>query len=94
MLEMLAIDDVIEATQLDLRKALAKKSIRQVAGAARNFVHGLRQRMNTVAAESATQPDSGKDQRGRVGPGSPDECSQGYSCATPAMCGHSRRGSW
>ena len=63
MLETLAIDDVIEVAQLDLQKALAKKSVRQVAGAARNFAGGLRQRMNAVAAEGATQPDSGKDQR-------------------------------
>ncbi len=37
MLETLAIDDVIEVAQLDLQKALAKKSVRQVAGAARNL---------------------------------------------------------
>jgi len=29
---LLAIDDVIEVAQLDLQKALAKKSVRQVAG--------------------------------------------------------------
>ena len=32
MLETLAIDEVIEVAQLDLQKALAKKSVRQVAG--------------------------------------------------------------
>lgn len=72
MLETLAIDDVIEVAQLDLQKALAKKSVRQVAGVTRNFAGGLRQRMNAVAAEDATQPDSGKDQRGGVGAGSPN----------------------
>jgi ribosomal protein L10 len=72
MLETLAIDDVVEVAQLDLQKALAKKSVRQVAGAARNFAGGLRQRMNAVAAEDATQPDSGNDQRGGAGAGSPD----------------------
>jgi len=70
MLETLAIDDVIEVTQLDLQKALAKKSVRQVAGAARNFAGGLRQRMNAVAAEDAAQPDSGMDQRSGAGAGS------------------------
>ena len=69
MLETLAIDEVIEVAQLDLQKALAKKSVRQVAGAARNFAGGLRQRMNAIAAEDATQPDSGKDQRERGGGG-------------------------
>ena len=72
MLETLAIDDVIEVAQLDLQKALAKKSVRQVAGAARNFAGGLRQRMNAVAEGDATQPDSGKDQEGEAGAGSPD----------------------
>ena len=71
MLETLAIDDVIEVAQLDLQKALAKKSVRQVAGAARNFAGGLRQRMNAVATEGATQPDSGKDQRSGTVAGSP-----------------------
>ena len=42
MLETLAIDEVIEVAQLDLQKGLAKKSVRQVAGAARNFLAGLR----------------------------------------------------
>ena len=72
MLETLAIDEVIEVTQLDLQKALAKKSVRQVAGAARNFAFGLRQRMNAVAAEDATQPDSGKDQGNGAGADSPN----------------------
>jgi len=72
MLETLAIDEVIEISQLDLRKALAKKSVRQVAGAARNFAGGLRQRMNAGAADEA-QPDSGTDQRSRAEVGSPNE---------------------
>lgn len=59
MLETLAIDDVIEVAQLDLQKALAKKSVRQVAGAARNFAAGLRQRMNAMVEGDATQPDAG-----------------------------------
>ena len=70
MLETLAIDDVIEVAQLDLQKALAKKSVRQVAGAARNFAGGLRQRMNAVAEGDPTQPDSGKGQEGEAGAGS------------------------
>jgi hypothetical protein len=72
MLETLAIDDVIDVAQLDLQKALTKKSVRQVAGAARNFAGGLRQRMNAVAAEGATQPDSGNDQRSGTEAGSPN----------------------
>src|SRR5258706_6991186 len=59
MLETLAIDDVIEVAQLDQQKALAKKSVRQIAGAARNFAGGLRHRMNAIAEGDATQPDSG-----------------------------------
>jgi hypothetical protein len=72
MLETLAIDDVIEVAQLDLQKALAKKSVRQVAGAARNFAGGLRQRMNAVAAEGLTPPHSGKDQRSGAEAGLPN----------------------
>ena len=72
MLETLAIDDVIEVAQLDLQKALAKKSVRQVAGAARNFLAGLRKRMNAIAEEDATQADSGKSQEGEAGVGSPN----------------------
>ena len=71
MLETLAIDDVIEVSRLDLQKALAKKSVRQVAGAARNFAGGLRRRMNAVAAEDATQPIAGRDQQSEAGAGSP-----------------------
>ena len=70
MLETLAIDDVIEVAQLDLQKALAKKSVRQVAGAARNFAFGLRQRMNTTAEAEPTQADSGKHQEGEARAGS------------------------
>ena len=62
MLETLAIDDVIDVAQLDLQKALAKRSVRQVAGAARNFAGGLRQRMNAMAEGDATHPDAGKSQ--------------------------------
>lgn len=72
MLETLAIDEVIEVAQLDLHKALAKKSVRQVAGAARNFAAGLRQRMNTAAEEATTRPDSGKDQQSEAQAGSPN----------------------
>ena len=72
MLETLAIDDVIEVAQLDLQKALAKKSVRQVAGAARNFAGGLRQRMNAVAADDAAQSDSAKDQQSEAEAGSPN----------------------
>ena len=72
MLETLAIDEVIEVAQLDLQKALAKKSVRQVPGAARNFAAGLRQRMNTTAEGTPTQPDSGKGQEGDAGAVSPN----------------------
>lgn len=72
MLETLAIDDVIEVAQLDLQKALAKKSVRQVAGAARNFAFGLRQRMNTTAEGDPTQADAGKPQEREAGGGSPN----------------------
>ena len=67
MLETLAIDEVIEVAQLDLQKGLAKKSVRQVAGAARNFLAGLRKRMNAIAEADATQTDSGKGQEGEAG---------------------------
>jgi len=72
MLETLAIDEVIEVAQLDLQKGLAKKSVRQVAGAARNFLAGLRKRMNAIAEEDAAQADSGKGQEGEAGAGSPN----------------------
>ena len=72
MLETLAIDDVIEVAQLDLQKALAKKSVRQVAGAARNFAGGLRQRMNAIAEGGAAQADSGTGQQSEAGAGSPN----------------------
>lgn len=72
MLETLAIDDVIEVAQLDLQKALAKKSVRQVAGAARNFAGGLRQRMNAIAEGDPTQSDSGKAHEGEEAAGSPN----------------------
>jgi hypothetical protein len=63
---------VIEVAQLDLQKGLAKKSVRQVAGAARNFLAGLRKRMNAIAEADATQTDSGKGQEGEAGAGSPN----------------------
>src|SRR5437867_8888145 len=72
MLETLAIDEVIEVAQLDLQKGLAKKSVRQVAGAARNFAGGLRQRMHAVAADDAAQSDSAKDQQSEAEAGSPN----------------------
>jgi hypothetical protein len=72
MLETLAIDEVIEVAQLDLQKGLAKKSVRQVAGAARDFLAGLRKRMNAIAEEDATQADSGKGQEGEARAGSPN----------------------
>ena len=70
MLETLAIDDVIQVAQLDLQKALAKKSVRQVAGAARNFAGGLRQRMNAIAEGDSAQPDAGKSQESEAVRGS------------------------
>ena len=71
MLETLAIDDVIEVSRLDLQKALAKKSIRQVAGAARNFAGGLRQRMNAIAGADAARMDSAGAEDTGANPGSP-----------------------
>ena len=71
MLETLAIDEVIEVAPLDLQKALAKKSVRQVAGAARNFAGGLRLRMNAIAEGGATQPDSGNRQESEAEASSP-----------------------
>ena len=70
MLETLAIDEVIGVAQLDLQKALARKSVRQVAGAARNFLGGLRQRMNAKSAGDSTEPDAGKHQESEAGTGS------------------------
>ena len=69
MLETLAIDDVIEVAQLDLQKALAKKSVRQVAGAARNFAGGLRQRMNAIAEGDRYPTGFWQGPRGRGGGG-------------------------
>ncbi|GIK83186.1 MAG: hypothetical protein BroJett024_42910 [Alphaproteobacteria bacterium] len=74
ILETLAIDEVIEVAQLDLQKALAKKSVRRVAGAARNFAVGLRQRMNASAQGDPARADSGKRQE--VGAASADAQSE------------------
>ena len=71
MLETLAIDDVIEVSRLDLQKALVKKSVRQVAGAARNFAGGLRQRMNTIGEGDGSGPDSIKGEESKAMAGSP-----------------------
>ena len=70
MLETLAIDEVIEVAQLDLQKGLAKKSVRPVAGAARNLLAGLRKRMNAIAEERYSSA-SGKGQEGEAEAGSP-----------------------
>src|SRR5450432_4246185 len=70
MLETLAIDEVIEVAQLDLQKALARKAVRQVSGAARNFLGGLRQRMNALPAGDLPEPDSGKHRQSEVVTGS------------------------
>jgi hypothetical protein len=67
ILETLAIDEVIEVAQLDLQKGMAKKSVRRVAGAARNFLAGLRKRMNAIAEEDSAQADSAKDKGNEVG---------------------------
>src|SRR5436309_4601574 len=72
MLETLAIDEVIEVAQLDLQKGLAKKSVRQVAGAVRNFLAALRKRMNAIAEEDVVQANSGQGQEGEAGVGSPN----------------------
>lgn len=64
MLETLAIDEVIEVNQLDLQKAMAKKAVRRVAGAARNFASGLRQRMNGIAPGDPTRKDSDASNEG------------------------------
>ena len=71
MLETLAIDDVIEVGRLDLQKALAKKSIRQLAGGARNFAGGLRQRMNAIAQDDVSRADSARPEQKEVSKGSP-----------------------
>src|SRR5262249_16418576 len=67
ILETLAIDEVIEVAQLDLQKGMAKKSVRRVAGAARNFLAGLRKRMNAIAEEDAAQADSAKGKESEAG---------------------------
>jgi hypothetical protein len=77
MLETLAIDEVIEVAQLDLQKGLAKKSVRQVAGAVRNFLAALRKRMNAIAEEDATQAVPGNGQENEAGAGSPDAQADG-----------------
>lgn len=86
ILETLAIDEVIEVAQLDLQKALAKKSVRRVAGAARNFTVGLRQRMNAIAEGAAAQPDSVAGQGNEAGASSP-------SALAEAATEHSEEGS-
>jgi hypothetical protein len=70
MLETLSIDEVIEVAQLDLQKGLAKKSVRQVAGAARNFAMGLRRRMNALAEGDPAQPDAANGHESEAGTGS------------------------
>src|SRR5438093_4883934 len=70
MLETLAIDDVIEVAQLDLQKALARKSVRQIAGAARNFASGLRRRMNALAEGDPGQRDATNGHESEAGTGS------------------------
>jgi len=90
MLETLAIDEVIEVAQLDLQKAWAKKSVRQVAGAARNFAGGLRQRMNVVGEGGGTQPDAGKGQEREAevaSPGTQADASPGDSEAATVTAG-------
>jgi hypothetical protein len=72
MLETLAIDDVIGVSRLDLQKALAKKSVRQVAGAARNFAGGLRQRMNAIADRDTGRQESIKGEEGETMASSPN----------------------
>ena len=67
MLETLSIDGVIEVTQLDLQKALAKKSVRQVAAAARNFASGLRRRMNALVEADPAPPDAADGHRSEAG---------------------------
>ena len=58
MLETLAIDEVIAMRELDLRKALFKKLVRRVAGAARNFASGLRKRQSGPAEPNGVPQDS------------------------------------
>jgi hypothetical protein len=67
MLETLAIDEVIEVAQLDLQNGVAKKSVRKVAGAARNFLAGLRKRMNAIAEEDAVKRIPARAKRARRG---------------------------
>ena len=67
MLETLAIEEVIEITESELRKAQFKKMVRQVAGAARNFKTGLQRRMNSVTSEEQTKPEEKSPKSGITG---------------------------
>ncbi len=62
MLETLAIEEVIALRELDLRKALFKKQVRRVAGAARNFASGLRKRQSVAAEPNGAAQGRAQDQ--------------------------------
>jgi hypothetical protein len=67
MLETLAIDEVIEFAQLSLQKSLVKKSVRQVTGAARNLLAGLRKRLNAIQRKTLLKQLPATAQRTRLG---------------------------
>ena len=46
LLESLCIEEVITERELDMRKAVIRKRIKQVAWGARTYANGLRRRMN------------------------------------------------
>jgi hypothetical protein len=46
---------------------MAKKSVRRVAGAARNFLAGLRKRMNAISDEDAAEAHSAKGRESEAG---------------------------
>src|SRR5207253_3363139 len=64
------MDEVIGVAELGLQQGLAKESVGQVAGAARNFLGALRKGMNAIAEEDAAQANCGKGQGGEAGTGS------------------------
>ena len=80
MLETLAIDEVIELRELELRKTQFKRMVRQVAGAARNFKTGLQRRMNAAVDEEKTKQTEKKGAEGNVSGVTTDTGVPEYGC--------------
>lgn len=69
MLETLAIDEVIDAKQLDMQRAATKRLIRQIAGSGRNLAFGVRQRMDAMSRAAAAHTGAPSGERQAPGAG-------------------------